>query len=406
LIGALWLRLVNRDWYFAAFGLLIFAYSWFFNKGFINFSLSLVVYVLGLMLWEIAHRRSTFGFAYQSGMLAIVLFLYFTHGYAVLAWGISLTIFAAHGAQGSWKKWVQQTISLLPAAVLSGISFLAGSTSTTGGGDDELKFPTVQLPQMFLQGSVESFAPGLERWLAVGLLVLLVLGGGRALQSGLSWLRKTQGSMQQVPVRHLFTLLIVLSLLYLVLPVKVPPYEYTKLRIVPFVVLMLLALARIPQWPQLRFGVLALLVTSTVAMQMHIYAVYRQGSAQIQKVLAGIDVFPTGSTLLPVIPGRTNRVGHTRPLLHVWGYYHLEKGGSGPYLHVIGNIHPVQYRKKLPAPREGGNLDPATDAEVLRLYDTVLLVNGDPTSRSVIERDFDLIFANETTQLFRKRLGH
>jgi hypothetical protein len=401
-IGALWLRLVNRDWYFAAFGLLILQYNWFFNKGFINFSLSLAIYLLGLLLWETAYKRNSFGIPYQAVMCAIVLAMYFTHGYAVLVWGISLAIFAAYGAHGSWKKWLRQTGSLILAVVLCGMSFIRGSTS--GQIDYEIKFPIAQLPWMFLQGSVESFAPQLERWIAAGLLLLILFGGARALKIACAPWRGSQNGGNQVPEQRLLTLLVVLSSLYLVLPITVRPYEYTKLRMVPFIVFLLLALSHIPKHPKLQHVVLAFLVASTLAVQMHTYGVYEWGSAQIQKAIAGIDVFPRGATLLPVIPGRTNRVGHTRPLLHVWGYYHLEKGGTGPYLHTIGNIHPVHYRKKLPAPREGADLDPEKAMEFLPFYDTALLVNADSVSKNLVRRWFDLIFVNETTELYRRRI--
>jgi hypothetical protein len=161
----------------------------------------LVVYLLALLLWEMAHNRNAFGLIYQGEMLLISLVLYFTHGYTILVWAISLSILAAYSAQGSWKKWLQQTISLLPVLVLCGLSFLEGST--TGRANYQIKF----LPQMFLQGSVESFDPSLERWLASGLLVLLVLGGGRALQSGVFRLRKEQDYLQESALHRLVTLL-------------------------------------------------------------------------------------------------------------------------------------------------------------------------------------------------------
>jgi hypothetical protein len=362
-----------------------------------------VIYLLGLLLCEIAHKRNSFGITYQGGMFATALALYFTHGYAVVVWGISLAIFAVYGAQGSWKRWLRQTVSLIPAAVLCGYSFFAGSTS--GRSDYDIKFPLSSLPRMFLKGSVESFDPWIERWLAAGLLLLLLLGGVRASKIAFSWLRGFRNSANQVLEHRLFTLLAVLGFLYLVLPDKVLPYEYVKLRMVPFVVFLLLALSHISKRSRMQWVILAFLVVSTVAVQFHTYIVYRQVSAQIQKAVAGIDVFPTGATLLPVIPNRTNKVGHTSPLVHVWAYYHLEKGGSGPNLHTIGNIHPVQYRRRMPAPRRGAwaDLDPTEATDILPFYDTALLVNANSDSKNVIRQSFDLFFANETTELYGRR---
>jgi hypothetical protein len=179
-----------------------------------------------------------------------------------------------------------------------------------------------------------------------------------------------------------------------------------KLRIVPFVVFMLLALAHIPRGPKIQSVIVGLLVASTIAVQIHMYLVYQRGSTEIQEVLAGIQAFPAGATLLPVIPDRSNRVGHTRPLLHVWGYYHLEKGGSGPYLFSVGNIHPVQYRNKPPAPTEGADVNLGTLTGFLPFYDTLLVVNANSSWKGVLQEDFYLIFANETTQLFQRRFGN
>lgn len=78
---------------------------------------------------------------------------------------------------------------------------------------------------------------------------------------------------------------------------------------------------------------------------------YVRINSEVSEVTAGIDVVPERARLLPLVFDRKGISENTRPLLHAWGYYVVEKTTAPLLAHSAS--FPLMY-KEVPSPRFTG----------------------------------------------------
>src|SRR5262249_5684210 len=70
-----------------------------------------------------------------------------------------------------------------------------------------------------------------------------------------------------------------------------------------------------------------------------------------QEFTAGIDSVPEGARLLPLMFQHKSASVNTRNLLHMWGYYVIEKKTAAPLLFAHSRSFPLTYAEPLPPAR-------------------------------------------------------
>ena len=156
--------------------------------------------------------------------------------------------------------------------------------------------------------------------------------------------------------------------------------------------------------------------------------------AERAEFTAGIEAVPEGAKLLPLMFQHKGVSANTRNLLHMWGYYVVEKKTSAPLLFAHSRSFPITYAEPLPPPRfnhlvlesfapESGT--PATlcrhagrfeDCDALfketweRFYseaeprfDPLLLWDAPPEAVAMIPPDYERTFSRGRLAIYAKR---
>jgi hypothetical protein len=115
-------------------------------------------------------------------------------------------------------------------------------------------------------------------------------------------------------------------------------------RLVPYFWLGLLLYVpdRLPRWLTGALGVSALLYTLGMGVD------YVRLDRERQEFTAGIEAVPEGARLLPLVFRQKGAAVNTRNLLHMWGYYVVERKTSAPLLFAHSHSFPVTYRELPP----------------------------------------------------------
>lgn len=141
----------------------------------------------------------------------------------------------------------------------------------------------------------------------------------------------------------------VLFALYLAAPSIVSNWFHVNSRFIPF--LCLAALARLPETvPRSLYRVM---VAGSATYCASLAVDYVRIDREVSEVTAGIDVVPERARLLPLVFDRKGISENTRPLLHAWGYYVVEKKTTAPLLFAHSASFPLMY-KEVPSPRFTG----------------------------------------------------
>jgi hypothetical protein len=83
---------------------------------------------------------------------------------------------------------------------------------------------------------------------------------------------------------------------------------------------------------------------------------YQKSDKELHKFISCIYKIPENKKVLPIIVDYTGSADHTTPFLNAWAYYHIRKGGIGPYFfahpYLRKDITPIRYKseKRLPNP--------------------------------------------------------
>ncbi len=133
--------------------------------------------------------------------------------------------------------------------------------------------------------------------------------------------------------------LVILGLLYVFMPYKMTNWFHVNSRVVPFLWIGLLLY--LPE--SLPKRLTAILVASGLLYTAGMGADYARLERERLEFSAGIDAVPEGARLLPLLFRHKNASQNTRNLLHMWGYYVLERRTAAPLLFAHSHSFPVTY---------------------------------------------------------------
>jgi hypothetical protein len=132
--------------------------------------------------------------------------------------------------------------------------------------------------------------------------------------------------------------------LYCFTPYKVTNWFHVNSRLIPFfwIGLLLYVPEQLPKW------LVRLLAVSAVLYTVGMGVDYVRLDAERQEFSAGMDAVPEGAKLLPLVFRQKGVAANTRNLLHMWGYYVVERRTAAPLLFAHSHSFPVTYREPPP----------------------------------------------------------
>jgi len=133
--------------------------------------------------------------------------------------------------------------------------------------------------------------------------------------------------------------LVVLVTLYAFLPYKMTNWFHVNSRLIPYLWmgLMLYLPERLPRALVGALGLSAVLYTAGMG------ADYVRLDRERQEFVAGMEAVPEGARLLPLLFNHKGASTNTRNLMHMWGYYVVERQTAAPLLFAHSRSFPVTY---------------------------------------------------------------
>ncbi len=147
--------------------------------------------------------------------------------------------------------------------------------------------------------------------------------------------------------------LLILAAAFCFAPYTAASWGYFNTRFVPFLWMALLVRMppRVPRW--LAIGALVGAASYAVGLTVE----YRRLDADRQAFVGAMNEVPEGAALLPLVFDTKASSENTRPMLHAWGYYVLEKRTKAPLLFAYSRAYPVYYRERPPEQLNAGLLE-------------------------------------------------
>ncbi len=308
---------------------LLFSWNFFLLCGFLNMHLSLVLCFLALGLWlrYLENPRAGPWF----GLLLLLTLLYFTHlvGFAVA--GTMMTAYLllerrpARALLATAAMFLPGTAAYALASSRGGLSFQAGAFTFSG------KFIS---PLVALKG----------HYLALDWLVALAI---LACFVGALW-RNPEFRWNRTWLRVALALYGV----YWLLPgqsvaVSGSGDTFAGIRVLPFLLLLSLAAARVGSRGRAFAVVAVLLFVLRTAGVMH-YFLSQQ--AELQDQVRAIEAVPERARVLPLVGWQHDSLERWT-YAHFWAHGVIRKGWRTPYLFHERGVHPLQVIQPMYAPQ-------------------------------------------------------
>ena len=397
LCGAAWflVRRVNPDNAVVALAAPGLAYTDFLSKGFLNFVFALPIYVMALTVLARERLRPR-----DAGCLCVLAtLLYFTHGFVFLTLGGAVVALAVL-RRLPVRELAVRLACLLPGAVLLAVWLRGG----VGGSGVVASAPLAQpldvatwdaLGWLFGMAWGSGFAAA---WLVVLAAIVLYTVVAIARDGLRAW-------SEGLPPRDALLVLAALMVAsYFASAGLTGPN--VGIRLVPLALLGGLAGLRLPRAAWCGAATAALLVAGTMGLVARNAQAYVRDGAEVAAYLRGRQVVEPGASLLPI--DLDGRVAGSRVNLHAWAYYHIDRGGWGPYAHALRSQHPIAYRARPwgpPEPPAAGWLTPETERRAAACYDYVLVWGDGDGWATGLGRGFVPVYDDGRLHIWANRAG-
>ncbi len=218
--------------------------------------------------------------------------------------------------------------------------------------------------------------------------------------------------IRQILVQPVTSLVIFLVIAYLLLPYKLIGWHKANVRLVPFVlVLMLAGIGQLLPRAFSRRAWLFLLVPTSLgiaAVNLLVAREIAQMDQLVEVYVSGVEATGAKPKLLP-IHIENPAFGLVRPLTYAFDHYHLARGGANGNGIGAQNTLSIMWYRQYPVATLFPQYDPTASREevcrVLKAYDHVLVwgsVSGELSAR-LEDTGFERIHHRDKLQLFRKR---
>lgn len=399
------LRIIDPRKIYLGFFSFFFVYSFYFNSGFLNYCGSIPLFFFALAYWwKIKENGSTLQFAILSSLFVLV---YFSHivAFAVLLWAIPLFLLLHLRRQkGMLRTWISLTPALL--LLLGYLCYLffslEQSPAPKAWGYASL-FGTVAnvFRYSFLSFRKVEVLFYLVPLLLFGIFLIRTVFKCKLLADFKNLFRPRKLSQDTTFLIVCFSLLI----FYFVLPMYFGGIWWgVNIRLVPFIFLLALPAINISVSSRfLKTALSAFIVFLLVVLPIYNWKQYDDLQKDFRDLLSGIGYFKPNQTLLPLMIEPAGFSYNTFPCWHAWAYYHIAKGGAGPYL-FSDQQQNVFYTTQLrhPPPPTFFKPDDFDMKSYFRTYEYVLIWGHHPSLEKEVESYYSLIHHQAKLRLYEK----
>jgi hypothetical protein len=313
------------------------AHNWFVSMGMLDFALAVPLSLALLLVVE--RQRHAPSRKNVAAIVVLGVLTWYAHVFPLLAAEMLIAIDALN--RPSWKERINALrAAMIPLAPVTALSILSFGRHL----EDAVAPITHDTVSTKLIAPWELFYNLWAEWfwgysnLSLSSLVPCLLLFFLALPG----LRRAQKPAFFSPLA-----LAVLVLFYCVVPYKMTNWFHVNSRFIPFMWMGLLLYLpdRLPKWVVGVLGVSGVLYTAGMGYD------YVRLDKERQEFVAGMDAVPEGAKLLPLMFQHKGVSANTRNLVHMWGYYVVEKRTSAPLLFAHSRSFPLTYAEPLPPPR-------------------------------------------------------
>ena len=402
------LKIVDRRKIYLGFFSFFFIYSFFFNSGFLNFCGSIPLFFFALAYWwKIKEGGSTLQFVILS---LLFLLVYFSHiaAFVILIWAVPLCqILHLKSKKYISKTWISSAPSLLLFLSYLGYLFFSleeGSAPKAWGYDSLLGMVANFFRYSFISFKRIEVLFYLVPLLLFGIFLIQTILKHRLVHDFKNLFRWKKLNTETTFLSLFFSLLI----LYFALPMNFGGLWWgVNIRLVPFIFLLGLLVIKIDISSKLLKTLLsAFIICLLVLLPFYTCRQYDRFQEDFRDLLSGISYFRSNQTLLPLMIEPAGFSYNTFPFWHAWAYYHVAKGGAGPYL-FSDQQQNVFYRNRLPRPPAPTFFKPE-DFDIrdyFPTYEHVLIWGHNLVVEKKVESHYSLIYHQGKLKLYEKNEG-
>ena len=384
-----------RKIFLGFFGFLFF-YNWYFNNGYLNFygSLSIFFFTLGFWIksFEQKSLRDTLIFA----LLTVILF--FSHLFTYSALILCLIILSFFELKNTAK--IKRTILALVPSLLLFLNYLfimkAGSSANRG-----VDFSSPQDSIIhFILYTLVSFS---KKDILFYLVPLLIMG--------YLLIRNLWSNGKNEIERRLFWLFLCLIVVFFILPYQAAAVWPFNVRLNLFILFIGLASISSSSIEKVKKLILPSAVVFSVAILIYTFSVYHRLSNRIGTYTSGIEYVQPNRNILPLSIDVYGGCATITPFSTTWAYYHIAKGGAGPYLFHLPHGQIVNYKRPVKETFPAPSLYPLRTEEFNMVmhsdpYDYFLIWGDFRNREKELEGEFELLYQNGDLKLFEKKNEH
>jgi hypothetical protein len=313
-------------------------HNWFVSMGMLDFAIA-VPLSLALLLAIDRHRAAPS--LQRAGAVAVLAFAtWYAHVFPLLV--VHLLVFVEAFICPRWRQRLRalrtMVLPLVPATVLALVSVGQHVRDTVEPMTGFMEHQKVLAPWELVYNLWAEWFWAYSNLSLSSMVPCIALG-----VVGFQGLRR-----RETPSPVFFSRWAMLSLvvLYCFIPYKMTNWFHVNSRLIPYIWVGLLLFVPPTLSKRLVFALGVSGVLYTVAMGVD----YIRLDRERQEFSAGIDVVPEGARLLPLVFKHKSASDNTRNLLHMWGYYVIERRTSAPLLFAHSRSFPVTYSAP-PPPR-------------------------------------------------------
>ncbi|HVJ91798.1 MAG TPA: hypothetical protein VM580_18490 [Labilithrix sp.] len=311
-------------------------HNWFVSMGMLDFALA-VPLSLALLL-AVDRQRSRPSIANAVSIVALGVVTWYAHVFPLLV--VHLLVLVETLVQPTWKARYKvgraMVLPLLPVTLLALASVTQHVKDTVGPMTGFMDFKKLLAPWELAYNLWAEWFWGYSSLSLSSVVPCIALA-----LVGCAALRRHKGPWPAFFSPYAFAIIV---LLYCFMPYKMTNWFHVNSRLIPYfwVGFLLMVPERLPKSLVALLGVSAVLYTAGMGID------YVRLDRERKEFSAGIDAVPEGARLLPLLFKHKGASDNTRNLLHMWGYYVVERKTSAPLLFAHSRSFPVTYSEPPP----------------------------------------------------------
>lgn len=381
------LKSISKSNLFLSFFVFFFIYNLMMFFGFYQYLLSIPVFFLVLKFYI---RNQTLNSIRQIVLMNLLLFLlFFCHIMALAAFFI--TIFSLDFIKNrNWKYLLFLVLKVLPVIVLMVFVNLSYSFS-----------PDFKPVYNSIVGSILNTAGWFYYNNIIDRLVFLIV----IVLESLIIINLFRSKPTVYDLRF-FIAGIVVFIFYLVFPKAVPAYDvwYINSRLIPFFLLLpVLSYSGKLDHFKINLSMIVMILIS-LTIWVNCFLFFKEQNKIINDYISGISLVERNSKILPLTAKIKSRIN---PLGHAWAYYHIEKGGVGPYSFASISYYPLEYLHKPESsylPNPGENSIELINNNIISHYDYIFLSGKNVRAENVMARsNFRKVYTNKVLTIWETK---